>query len=156
MNDNAETAILAGGCFWVVQELLRHRDGVISSRVGYTGGENDNPTDENHPGHAEAVEIVFSPERVSYLKILEFFFQAHRPDLGERLVGFDYRSEIFYTSDEQRRVAIGTIADVDASDLFPGKVVTKISEASRFWEAVPEDQDYLRRNPADMHLPNTS
>jgi peptide-methionine (S)-S-oxide reductase len=153
MNDNAETAILAGGCFWVVQELLRHRDGVISSRVGYTGGENDNPTDDDHPGHAEAVEIVFDPERVSYREILEFFFQAHRPDLGEHLVGSDYRSEVFYVSDEQRQVAEDTIADVDTSDLFPGRVVTEISEADRFWEAEPEDQDYLQRHQDDMHLP---
>lgn len=153
MSDNAETAVLAGGCFWVVQELLRHRDGVISSRAGYTGGKNDNPTDQNHPGHAEAVEIVFDPERISYREILEFFFQAHRPDLGGRLVGSDYRSEIFYISDEQRQIAEDTIADVDASDLFPGKVVTEISEARRFWQAGPEDQDYLQRRPGHMHLP---
>ena len=95
MSDNAETAILAGGCFWPAQELLRHREGVISTRVGYTGGENDNPTDEDHPGHAEAVEIVFDPERISYRGLLEFFFQIHRPDLGERFVGSSYRSEIF-------------------------------------------------------------
>ena len=103
MSENTETAILAGGCFWPAQELLRHRDGVISTRVGYTGGENDNPTADNHPGHAEAVEVIFDPERTSYRDILEFFFQIHRPDLGEGLVGSDYRSEIFYTSDDQRR-----------------------------------------------------
>ena len=147
MADNTETAILAGGCFWVVQELLRHRDGVISTRVGYTGGENDNPTDENHPGHAEAVEIVFDPSRVSYREILELFFQIHRHDLGEDVVGFDYRSEIFYTTDEQRQVAEDTIADVEASGLWPGKVVTEISEAVPFWEAEPEHQDYLQRIP---------
>jgi peptide-methionine (S)-S-oxide reductase len=148
MSDNAETAILAGGCFWPAQELLRHRDGVISTRVGYTGGENDNPTGENHPGHAEAVEIVFDPERISYRDLLEFFFQIHRADLGERLVGSDYRSEIFYTSDEQRQVAEDTIADADASGIWPGKVVTEISEAGSFWEAEAEDQDYLQRYPA--------
>ena len=103
MTDNAETAILAGGCFWGVEELLRHRDGVISTRVGYTGGENDNPTYRNHPGHAEAVEIVFDPERISYRDLLAFFFQSHRHDLDEQLVGSSYRSEIFYTSDEQRQ-----------------------------------------------------
>ena len=129
MSENIETVILAGGCFWPAQELLRHRDGVISTRVGYTGGENDNPTADNHPGHAEAVEVIFDPERTSYRDILEFFFQIHRPDLGEGLVGSDYRSEIFYTSDEQRQVAEDTIADADASGLWPGKVVTKISEA---------------------------
>lgn len=147
MSDNAETAILAGGCFWPAQELLRHREGVISTRVGYTGGENDNPTDENHPGHAEAVEIVFDPERISYRDLLEFYFQSHRNDLGEHLVGPSYRSEIFYTSDEQRQVAEDTLADADAAALLPGKVVTKISEAGTFWEAEAEDQDYLHRYP---------
>ena len=147
MSDNAETAILAGGCFWPAQELLRHRDGVISTRVGYTGGENDNPTDENHPGHAEAVEIVFDPERISYRGLLEVFLQIHRPDLGEDVVGPSYRSEIFYTSDEQRRVAESTIADLDAANIWPGKAVTEISEARPFWEAEAEDQDYLDRYP---------
>jgi peptide-methionine (S)-S-oxide reductase len=150
MSDNAETAILAGGCFWGVQELLRHRDGVISTRVGYTGGENDNPTDENHPGHAEAVEIVFDPERTSYRDILEFFFQIHDPTTKDRQgeeTGSHVRSEIFFTSDEQCRVAEDTISDVDASGLWPGKVVTEISEAGRFWEAEAEDQDHLQRHP---------
>jgi len=127
MSDNTETAILAGGCFWGVQELLRQRDGVISTRVGYTGGENDNPTYRNHPGHAEAVEIVFDPEQISYRDILEFFFQIHDPTTKDRQgndIGSAYRSEIFYTSDEQRQVAEDTIADVDASGLWPGKVVT--------------------------------
>jgi peptide-methionine (S)-S-oxide reductase len=146
-NENTETAILAGGCFWPAQELLRRRDGVITTRVGYTGGENDNPTDDNHPGHAEAVEVTFDPSRTSYRAILEFFFQIHRPDLGEGLVGSGYRSEIFYTSDEQRQVAEGTIVDADASGLWHGKVVTKISEAGPFWEAGPEDQNYLEHYP---------
>jgi peptide-methionine (S)-S-oxide reductase len=150
MSENPETAILAGGCFWGAQELLGRRDGVISSRVGYIGGENEDPTDENHPGHAEAVEILFDPERISYRDILEFFFQIHDPTTRDRqgkYTGSDYRSEIFYTSDEQRRVAEDTIADVDASGLWPGRVVTEISEAGRFWEAEAEDQDYLQRHP---------
>ena len=124
MTDNAETAILAGGCFWGVQDLLRRRDGVISTRVGYTGGQNDNPTYGNHPGHAEAVEIVFDPERISYRDILEFFFQIHDPTTKDRQgndIGSSYRSEIFYTSDEQRQVAEDTIADVDASGIWPGQ-----------------------------------
>jgi peptide-methionine (S)-S-oxide reductase len=124
MSNNAETAILAGGCFWGVEDLLRHHDGVISTRVGYTGGANDNPTYRNHPGHAEAVEIVFDPERTSYRDILEVFFQIHDPTTKDRQgydIGSDYRSEIFYTSDEQRRVAEDTIADVDASGLWPGR-----------------------------------
>ena len=139
-------------CFWPAQELLRHRDGVISTRVGYTGVDTPvgrtttRPTD-NHPGHAEAVEIVFDPARTSYRAILEFFFQIHRPDLGERLVGSDYRSEIFYTSDEQRQGAEDTIADANAAGLWPGKVVTKISEAGPFWEAEAEDQNYLQHYP---------
>ena len=150
MTDNTETAILAGGCFWGVQELLRKRDGVTSTRVGYTGGQNANPTDGNHSGHAEAVEIVFDPERISYRDILEFFFQIHDPTTKDRqgkYSGSDYRSEIFCTSDEQRQVAEDTIADVDASGLWPGKLVTELSEAGPFWEAEAEDQDYLQRYP---------
>ena len=150
MSDNAETAILAGGCFWGVQELLRHREGVIATRVGYTGGLNDHPTYRNHPGHAEAVEIVFDPERISYRDILEFFFQIHDPTTKDRQgndFGSDYRSEIFYLSDEQRRVAEDTIADVDASGLWPGKVVTEVAPARECWEAEPEHQDYLERIP---------
>lgn len=143
MSQNTETAILAGGCFWLAQELLRHCHGVISIRVGYTGGEADNPTADDHPGHAEAVEVIFDPERTSYRNILERFFQIHRPDLGEEVVGFDYRSEIFYTSDEQRQVAEDTIPV--ASAFWGGKVTTKISQAGRFWEAEAEDQDYLQR-----------
>jgi peptide-methionine (S)-S-oxide reductase len=143
MSENTETAILAAGCFWLAQELLRHLRGVISTRVGYTGGENDNPTVGNHPGHAEAVEVIFDPGRTSYRDILEFFFQIHRPDLGEELVGSDYRSEIFCTSDGQRQVAEDTIAD--ASGFWGAKVVTKISQAGPFWAAEAEDQDYLQR-----------
>jgi peptide-methionine (S)-S-oxide reductase len=150
MSDNTETAILAGGCFWGVEELLRRREGVISTRVGYTGGSNEHPTYGNHPGHAEAVEIVFDPERISYRDILEFFFQIHDPSTKDRQgndIGSSYRSEIFYLSDEQRQVAEDTIADVDASGLWPGKAVTVVSEAVPFWEAEPEHQDYLQRYP---------
>ena len=147
MSDKTETAILAGGCFWPAQQLFRQRDGVIATRVGYTGGEVPDATDENHEGHAEAVEIVFDPERISYRDILEFFFQIHRADLGAGLVGSSYRSEIFYTTDEQRRVAEATIPDVEASGIWPGRAVTEISEAGPFWEAEAEDQDYLHRYP---------
>jgi peptide-methionine (S)-S-oxide reductase len=150
MTDNTETAILAGGCFWGVQELLRKRDGVISTRVGYAGGDVPNATYRNHEGHAEAVEIVFDPERISYRDILEFFFQIHDPTTKDRQgndIGSSYRSEIFYTTDEQRRVAEDTIADVDASGLWPGKAVTEVSEAGPFWEAEPEHQDYLQKYP---------
>jgi peptide-methionine (S)-S-oxide reductase len=150
VTDNTETAILAGGCFWGMQELLRDRDGVISTRVGYTGGEVPNATYRNHGGHAEAVEIVFDPQRISYRDILEFFFQIHDPTTRDRQgndIGSSYRSEIFYTTDEQRRVAEETIADVDASGLWPGKVSTEVSEAGPFWEAEPEHQDYLQRYP---------
>jgi peptide-methionine (S)-S-oxide reductase len=150
MSDNTETAILAGGCFWGVEELLHHKDGVVSTRVGYTGGDVENATYGNHEGHAEAVEIVFDPERISYRDILEFFFQLHDPTTKDRQgndMGSSYRSEIFYTSDEQKQVAEGTIADVEASGLWPGKVVTEVSEAGAFWEAEPEHQDYLQRYP---------
>ena len=155
MTDSTETAILAGGCFWGVQELLRHREGVISTRVGYTGGENDHPTYRNHPGHAEAVEIVFDPERISYRDILEFFFQIHDPTTKDRQgndIGSSYRSEIFYTSDEQRQVAEDTIADVDAAGFWP-TVATAISAAAPFLEAEAEDQDYFRRYPESSQFP---
>ena len=150
MTNDSETAILAGGCFWGAQELLRHRDGVISTRVGYTGGENANATYGNHPGHAEAVEIVFDPERISYRDILEFFFQIHDPTTRDRQgndIGTSYRSAIFFTSDDQKRTALDTIADVEASGLWPGKVVTEVVPAGPFWEAEPEHQDYLERIP---------
>ena len=147
MSDHVETAILAGGCYWIMQQLLRHRDGVISTRVGWTGGDNDNPTEDNNSGHAEAVEVTFDPERLSYRDLLEYFFLVHRADLDERVVGSGYRSEIFYTSDEQRQVAEDTIADANAAGLWPGKVVTKISEAGPFWEAEAEDQNYLQHYP---------
>jgi peptide-methionine (S)-S-oxide reductase len=145
-----ETAILAGGCFWGMQELLRERPGVLSTRVGYSGGDNANATYRNHPGHAEAVEIVFDPDQISYRDLLEFFFQVHDPTTRNRQggdIGTSYRSAIFYTNDEQRRIAEDTIADVDASGLWPGKVVTEVTPAGPFWEAEPEHQDYLQRYP---------
>ena len=147
---NEERAVLAGGCFWGAQDLLRRYDGVISTRVGYTGGHVRNATYRNHGGHAEAVEITFDPARISYRKLLEFFFQIHDPSTRNRQgndVGSSYRSAIFYTSDEQRRIAEDTIADVDESGLWPGKVVTEVVAAADFWEAEPEHQDYLLRNP---------
>jgi peptide-methionine (S)-S-oxide reductase len=147
MSEDVETAILAGGCFWVMQQLLRHCGGVVSTRVGLTGGQNDNPTEEDNSGHAEAVEVVFDPGRITYRQLLELFFQVHRPDLGAEIIGSSYRSEVFWTSDEQRRVAEETIADVDASGHWPGRIVTGISEAGRFWEAEAKDQDHFQRYP---------
>ena len=145
-----ERAILAGGCFWGVQELLRKMDGVISTRVGYSGGDVPNATYRNHGTHAEAVEIVFDPARISYRALLEFFFQIHDPSTRNRQgndIGTSYRSAIFYTSPEQQRVALDTIADVDASGLWPGKAVTEVAPAGDFWEAEPEHQDYLQHYP---------
>jgi peptide-methionine (S)-S-oxide reductase len=145
-----ERAVLAGGCFWGMQDLLRRRPGVISTRVGYTGGHVSNATYRNHEGHAEAIEIIFDPQKLSYRKLLEFFFQVHDPTTKNRQgndVGTSYRSAIFYTTEEQKRIAQETIADVDASGLWPGKVVTEIKPASEFWEAEPEHQDYLERIP---------
>jgi len=150
MTKPVETAILAGGCFWGVQDLIRKQPGVISTRVGYTGGENANATYGNHPGHAEAIEIRFDPEQLSLRDLLEFFFQIHDPTTKNRQgndIGTSYRSAIFYTTDEQRAVAEDTIADVDASGIWPGKVVTEITPAGAFWEAEPEHQDYLERYP---------
>ncbi|MDP9228151.1 MAG: peptide-methionine (S)-S-oxide reductase MsrA [Actinomycetota bacterium] len=150
MSDNTETAILAGGCFWGVQELIRKMPGVISTRVGYSGGDVPNATYGNHGSHAEAVEIVFDPDQISFRDLLEIFFQIHDPTTMNRQgndVGESYRSAIFYTSDEQRQVAEDTIADVEASGLWPGKVVTEVTEAGPFWEAEPEHQDYLQRIP---------
>lgn len=145
-----ERAILAGGCFWGVQDLVRKLPGVISSRVGYSGGDVPNATYRNHGTHAEAVEIVFDPEKISYRDLLEFFFQIHDPSTKNRQgndIGTSYRSAIYYTSDEQKRVAEDTIADVDASGLWPAKVVTTVEAAGPFWEAEPEHQDYLERIP---------
>jgi peptide-methionine (S)-S-oxide reductase len=145
-----ETAVLAGGCFWGMQDLIRKLPGVQDTRVGYVGGSNDNPTYRNHPGHAEGVAIVFDNEVTSYRDILEFFFQIHDPSTKNRQgndVGTSYRSAIFYTTEEQKAVAIDTIQDVDASGLWPGKVVTEVEPAPTFWEAEPEHQDYLVQHP---------
>jgi len=145
-----ERAVLAGGCFWGAQDLIRKQAGVLSTRVGYTGGTNSHATYRNHPGHAEAVEIIFDPARISYRQLLEFFFQIHDPSTRNRQgndVGSSYRSAIFYTSEEQKQIAQDTIADVDASGLWPGKAVTEVVPAGDFWEAEPEHQDYLQRIP---------
>ena len=148
---NYQKAILAGGCFWGMQDLIRKQPGVVSTRVGYTGGQNAHATYRNHPGHAEAIEIVYDPAQTDYRTILEFFFQIHDPTTKNRQgndVGTSYRSAIFYVDDEQKRVALDTIADVDASGLWPGKVVTEVSPAGDFWEAEPEHQDYLEHYPS--------
>jgi peptide-methionine (S)-S-oxide reductase len=150
MTEATERAVLAGGCFWGVQELVRKLPGVISTRVGYTGGDVANATYRNHGTHAEGIEVIFDPSASSYRDLLEFFFQIHDPTTENRQgndVGLSYRSAIYYTSDEQRRVAEETIADVDASGLWPGKVVTEVEPAGAFWEAEPEHQDYLQRYP---------
>jgi len=150
VSTSTERAILAGGCFWGMQDLLRRYPGVISTRVGYSGGDVSNATYRNHGTHAEAVEINFDPEKLSYRTLLEFFFQAHDPTTLNRQGndrGTSYRSAIFYTSDEQKRIASDTIADVDASEIWPGKAVTEVAPAGAFWEAEPEHQDYLQRHP---------
>src|SRR3954463_12267567 len=150
MATNTDRAILAGGCFWGMQQLIRRRPGVVSTRVGYSGGDVPNATYRNHGTNAEAIEIVFNPDETTYRDLLEFFFQIHDPTTLNRQ-GNDrdtsYRSAIFYTSDEQRRTAEETIADVDESGLWPGKVVTEVAPAGDFWEAEPEHQDYLERVP---------
>jgi peptide-methionine (S)-S-oxide reductase len=145
-----EIAILAGGCFWGMQDLIRRKEGIISTRVGYSGGDVPNATYRNHGSHAEAIEITFDPSKISYRTLLEFFFQIHDPTTVNRQGndrGTSYRSAIFYTSDEQKRVAEDTIADVEASGLWPGKVVTQVAPAGPFWQAEPEHQDYLERFP---------
>lgn len=150
MSTQVETAILAGGCFWGVQDLLRRYPGVLKTRVGYSGGDVPNATYRNHGDHAEAIEIQFDPTVISYRQILEYFFQIHDPSTRNRQgndIGRGYRSAIFYTSEAQRETAEDTIADVDASGLWPGKVVTEIAPAGDFWEAEPEHQDYLERIP---------
>ncbi|HEX3789907.1 MAG TPA: peptide-methionine (S)-S-oxide reductase MsrA [Pseudonocardiaceae bacterium] len=150
MTNTTEKAILAGGCFWGMQDLIRRLPGVLSTRVGYSGGDTPNATYRNHGTHAESVEIVFDPAQISYRDLLEFFFQVHDPSTRNRQgndLGLSYRSAIFYTNDEQQRVALDTIADVDASGLWPGKVVTVVEPAGPFWEAEPEHQDYLVRYP---------
>ncbi len=145
-----ERAVFAGGCFWGMQELVRKLPGVVSTRVGYTGGDVANATYHNHGAHAEAIEIIFDPARTSYRRLLEFFFQIHDPTTRDRQGndrGSSYRSAIYFTSDEQKAIAEDTIRDVDASGLWPGKVVTQVEPAGDFWEAEPEHQDDLQRIP---------
>ena len=150
MTTKTERAVLAGGCFWGMQQLVGHLPGVIATRVGYSGGDVKNATYHNHGTHAEAIEVVFDPSETSFRAILEFFFQIHDPTTLDRQGndrGASYRSAIFYTSDEQKRVAEDTIADVEASGLWPGEVVTEVAPVGDFWEAEPEHQDYLERIP---------
>ncbi|MBZ9797790.1 peptide-methionine (S)-S-oxide reductase MsrA [Mesorhizobium sp. ES1-4] len=150
MATSSERAVLAGGCFWGMQDLIRRFPGVLATRVGYSGGDVPNATYRNHGTHAEAIEITFDPASISFRQLLEFFFQIHDPTTRNRQgndVGMSYRSAIYYTSEEQKRVAQDTIADVDASGLWPGKVVTELAPAGAFWEAEPEHQDYLEKYP---------
>ena len=150
MTTRTEKAVLAGGCFWGMQDLIRRQPGVVSTRVGYTGGDVDNATYRNHGTHAEAIEIEFDPQQISYRQILEFFFQIHDPTTKNRQgndIGTSYRSALFYLDEEQQRVAEDTVADADASGLWPDKVVTEIVPAGPFWEAEPEHQDYLEHYP---------
>lgn len=145
-----ERAILAGGCFWGLQDLLRQARGVVSTRVGYTGGETSNPTYGAHLGHAEAVEVIFDPKLLSYRGLLELFFQIHDPTTYEQQgsdFGPSYRSAIFYTDETQKEVALATIDEIEASRRWPGPVVTEINPEEPFWEAEPEHQDYLQKHP---------
>jgi peptide-methionine (S)-S-oxide reductase len=145
-----ERAVLAGGCFWGMQELIRKLRGVLKTRVGYTGGDVKNATYRHHGTHAEGIEILFDPSKISYRQLLEFFFQIHDPTTKNRQgndIGASYRSAIYFTTPEQKHVALDTIADVNASGLWPGKVVTEVEPAGDFWEAEPEHQDYLERIP---------
>ncbi|BBZ24999.1 peptide-methionine (S)-S-oxide reductase MsrA [Mycolicibacter hiberniae] len=147
---NYDRAILAGGCFWGMQDLIRKLPGVVSTRVGYTGGDVPNATYRNHGTHAEAIEITFDPAATDYRSLLEFFFAIHDPTTPNRQgndIGTSYRSAIFYLNEQQRQIALDTIADVEASGRWPGKVVTEVSPAGEFWEAEPEHQDYLERFP---------
>ena len=150
MTGKTEKAILAGGCFWGMQDLIRKQPGVIATRVGYTGGDVPNATYRNHGTHAEGIEIEFDPAKLSYRKVLEFFFQIPDPTTRDRQgndIGLSYRSAIFYLDDAQKAVAEDTVADVNASGLWPGTVVTAIEPAGPFWEAEPEHQDYLEKYP---------
>ena len=145
-----EKAILAGGCFWGMQDLIRKRSGIVKTRVGYTGGDVKNATYRNHGSHAEGIEIIFDPAKVSYRQILEFFFQIHDPTTKNRQgndVGAAYRSAIYYENEHQKAVALDTIADVEASGIWPGMVVTELEPAGDFWQAEPEHQDYLEKYP---------
>ncbi|MBX9603949.1 MAG: peptide-methionine (S)-S-oxide reductase MsrA [Bryobacteraceae bacterium] len=150
MMSNFETAILAGGCFWGMQDLIRKLPGVTSTRVGYSGGDVPKATYRNHGTHAEAIEVIFDPSRIQFRKLLEFFFQVHDPTTANRQGndrGASYRSGIYYTTEEQRDVALATIKDVNESGLWPGEVVTEVKPAGEFWQAEPEHQDYLERIP---------
>lgn len=150
MSENTERAVLAGGCFWGMQDLIRKMPGVVSTRVGYTGGDVPNATYRNHGAHAEGIEIVFHPDQISFRDLLEFFFQIHDPSTPDRQgndMGPSYRSGIYYVDEAQKAEAERTIADVDASGLWPGKVVTEVREVGDFWDAEPEHQDYLERFP---------
>ncbi|HRK25457.1 MAG TPA: peptide-methionine (S)-S-oxide reductase MsrA [Beijerinckiaceae bacterium] len=150
MSDKSERAVLAGGCFWGMQDLFRRQPGVLATRVGYTGGDVANATYRNHGSHAEAIEILFDPERTSFRSLLEFFFQIHDPTTPNRQGndrGPSYRSAIYHTNEAQAHIAAATIAEVNASGRWPGKVVTEIEPAGPFWQAEPEHQDYLERFP---------
>ena len=150
MTNTTQRAVLAGGCFWGMQDLFRRLPGVTSTRAGYTGGDVPHATYRNHGTHAEGIEILFDPERTSYRRILEYFFQIHDPTTPNRQGndrGPSYRSAIYYVDDDQRNVALETIADVNASGLWPGTVVTEVEPVGDFWEAEPEHQDYLERYP---------
>ena len=145
-----EKAILAGGCFWGMQDLIRKRPGILKTRVGYTGGDVKNATYRNHGSHAEGIEVMFDPAKISYRQLLELFFQIHDPTTKNRQgndAGTAYRSAIYYESEQQKAVALDTIADVDASSLWPGKVVTELAPVGDFWQAEPEHQDYLEKYP---------
>lgn len=145
-----DKAILAGGCFWGMQDLIRKMPGVVATRVGYSGGDVANATYRNHGNHAEAIEIEYDPAVMSYRKLLEFFFQIHDPSTANRQgndLGTSYRSAIYYADEQQKQTALDTIADVDASGLWPGKVVTELAPAGPFWQAELEHQDYLERIP---------
>ena len=145
-----ERGVLAGGCFWGMQDLIRKMPGVQATRVGYTGGDVPNATYRNHGNHAEGIEILFDPAVISYRKLLEFFFQIHDPSTQDRQGndrGVSYRSGIYYVSDAQKQQALSTIADVNASGLWPNRVVTEVAPVGAFWEAEPEHQDYLEHYP---------
>lgn len=145
-----ERAVLAGGCFWGMQDLIRKLPGVLRTRVGYTGGNVPNATYRNHGTHAEGIEIIFDPARITYRRLLEFFFQIHDPTTLNRQgndIGLSYRSAIYFVDDAQKEEALETIADVEASGIWPGKVVTEVEPVGDFWTAEPEHQDYLERIP---------
>jgi peptide-methionine (S)-S-oxide reductase len=155
-----QRAVLAGGCFWGMQDLIRKQPGIVSTRVGYTGGDVPNATYRNHGTHAEGIEVIFDPEKTTYRNILEYFFQIHDPTTKNRQgndVGLSYRSGIYYADEQQKRIAEDTIADVDASGLWNGKVVTEVKPVGEFWEAEPEHQDYLEKRPSGYtcHFPRT-